>query len=956
MYGYNGYVPGQSTTYTTSAVAAAVAAAYSGSAANTPQQPPNVFGYPTASTFGSGMDGAGAAAASYYGYGYGAPGGAPTAAGYPNLGAGAGYASLSDLSYAAKGRAPYGATAPKPNPALTTLTTANKAISSYGGSTYDAAVYAAASNMLNKGPAARTFPSKGGNKKPNSNPFAFPHTQGPMGGGGVGGGAQPNQRYPGGKRWGIGASAATHRDTQQFYCEVCKISCAGQLTYKEHLEGKLHKKKELLAKGEGTQALPRSKVSFRCDLCNVTCTGKDTYDAHVRGSKHQRTLALCKKLGKPIPAGEPTIIAPAELGGTLPKPVGAGAAPAGAAAAAAAKIPTIGAAAAGKKIAPMHFVGGSALHTTKQTNDLEAKKAVVAAAVGSAGGAEGAAAAEGEDGKKEVEYDLSALLAAENNVKPVGEEFVETERDANGKHVTYACKLCDCKFSDINAKDIHLKGRRHRLMYKQKVDPTLQVEVKPNTLREKRAARQKKDRLQSGVRAGPPPPGMMGMGGPGYMPPPMARFAPAPMPRPYFDVHRYVETEDDRHIMAKHATIFPDAAEIKEMEDVVQSLEKALKGLSDHFETTKPKEEGVAAGERLLKGAMRIGVLSKGLMQKGEEEVELVALFAQPPTKKILEEAAEEIKKFIEVPPADFSIDYVPEDACLTYVVKGKLPRVKMYLTSTVLRAECPAGTVDKPADILREEKCLTALAELRHSKWFQVRCTELQSCQVVLRILRDIAKRIDTYKKLAPWTTELIVEKVISSVGVPIPVGDALRRFFEAVSTGILFESGPGLLDPCEKDGKSVLAALSAQDRENITSSAQHALRLIAFGQIHKILGMEKLPAASPPPSERKRPREEEEGAAKADGEKTKGYCERKRPREEEEGAAKADGDVVPEAKKDKPDDESVVVVKKAEEGGQLTVKREEKEEGGGQEREEEKEAMEEADSKPLIVKMETN
>lgn len=43
----------------------------------------------------------------------------------------------------------------------------------------------------------------------------------------------------------------------------------------------------------------------------------------------------------------------------------------------------------------------------------------------------------------------------------------------------------------------------------------------------------------------------------------------------------------------------------------------------------------------------------------------------------------------------------------------------------------------------------------------------------------------------------------------------------------------GPGLLDPCEKDGKSVLAALSAQDRENITSSAQHALRLIAFGQV---------------------------------------------------------------------------------------------------------------------------
>lgn len=75
------------------------------------------------------------------------------------------------------------------------------------------------------------------------------------------------------------------------------------------------------------------------------------FQAHVRGSKHQRTLALCKKLNKPIPAGEPTIIAPAELGGTLPKPVGA-------AAAAAAKIPTIGAAAAGKKVRTGSWWGG----------------------------------------------------------------------------------------------------------------------------------------------------------------------------------------------------------------------------------------------------------------------------------------------------------------------------------------------------------------------------------------------------------------------------------------------------------------------------------------------------------------------------------------------------------------------------------------------------------------------
>lgn len=87
------------------------------------------------------------------------------------------------------------------------------------------------------------------------------------------------------KRFGLGHQP---RNLEQFYCEICKVSCAGTQTYKEHLEGKSHKKKEALSKGENVQSLPRMKVSFKCDVCNVTCTGRDTYDAHVKGSKHQK--------------------------------------------------------------------------------------------------------------------------------------------------------------------------------------------------------------------------------------------------------------------------------------------------------------------------------------------------------------------------------------------------------------------------------------------------------------------------------------------------------------------------------------------------------------------------------------------------------------------------------------------------------------------------------------------
>lgn len=48
--------------------------------------------------------------------------------------------------------------------------------------------------------------------------------------------------------------------------------------------------------------------------------------------------------------------------------------------------------------------------------------------------------------------------------EPIGKEYIETRFE--GKIQSFYCKLCDCKFNDPNAKDMHTKGRRHRLAYK----------------------------------------------------------------------------------------------------------------------------------------------------------------------------------------------------------------------------------------------------------------------------------------------------------------------------------------------------------------------------------------------------------------------------------------------------------------------------------------------------------
>jgi len=61
---------------------------------------------------------------------------------------------------------------------------------------------------------------------------------------------------------------------QIHYCDVCKISCAGPQTYREHLEGQKHKKKEALQKAQQeSQATQRSSNCLHCELCDVTCTG-----------------------------------------------------------------------------------------------------------------------------------------------------------------------------------------------------------------------------------------------------------------------------------------------------------------------------------------------------------------------------------------------------------------------------------------------------------------------------------------------------------------------------------------------------------------------------------------------------------------------------------------------------------------------------------------------------------
>lgn len=116
----------------------------------------------------------------------------------------------------------------------------------------------------------------------------------------------------------------------------------------------------------------------------------------------------------------------------------------------------------------------------------------------------------------------------------------------------------------------------------------------------------------------------------------------------------------------------------------------------------------------------------------------------------------------------------------------------------------------------------------------------------------------------------ELLTEKTLVSISIPLGPGDAVRRIFETIAGGVILHSKSLisylnsfflekalLKDPCEKENVNVLANIQDQEREDITSSAQHALRLIAFRQIYKILSIERIADLQPSSVDRKRTRE---------------------------------------------------------------------------------------------------
>ncbi|XP_078525067.1 interleukin enhancer-binding factor 3-B-like [Lissotriton helveticus] len=332
---------------------------------------------------------------------------------------------------------------------------------------------------------------------------------------------------------------------------------------------------------------------------------------------------------------------------------------------------------------------------------------------------------------------------------------------------------------------------------------------------------------------------------------------------------QFLFLKDSRHVMARHSAFYPTQEEMEAVRTIIAHTEQALKSLSDSMEEQEksqrasleqrtgqednPEEamEGfsTAAEElgnefRALQGVVGVGSIGKGLLLKGDVDLEMVLLCRDAPTVTLLKRVAEHLSLELSAITERYNVsESIPEGAVV--VQRGLDPLLK--LTVRLASVSAPDGkaqmtnsetVASNNLDVLDRQTCLAALRSIRRTQWFHAQALGLKSCVIVIRVLRSLCCPLPSWAPLSSWPLEILCQRVIATVSRPMGAAEAFRRVLECLASGFLLPGGPGLHDPCEDEPTDAVSHLEMGQREAITRSAQHALRLVAFGLIHKVLG----------------------------------------------------------------------------------------------------------------------
>ena len=240
-------------------------------------------------------------------------------------------------------------------------------------------------------------------------------------------------------------------------------------------------------------------------------------------------------------------------------------------------------------------------------------------------------------------------------------------------------------------------------------------------------------------------------------------------------------------------------------------MEQCLKAVAEKMASEHEKNL------KELKGVMRIGYFAKNIMLKGEKDLELVVLCENKPTETLIANVCQILNDKLEeiVTDEKFAVSFSANNAWITVKSESEsCLKCTVHITSPEMRdVEDDLTPSWQSERILSYKVCQASLAETRRSKWFDMKCKSHPALCQVVRILRDLCRRIPTWNSFPCYIIELICDKALRTVAHQMGPAELLRKFFEIISSGILLPGEPGIYDPCEKNKHNAAKSVLLQD-----------------------------------------------------------------------------------------------------------------------------------------------
>ncbi|CAK8688957.1 unnamed protein product [Clavelina lepadiformis] len=293
----------------------------------------------------------------------------------------------------------------------------------------------------------------------------------------------------------------------------------------------------------------------------------------------------------------------------------------------------------------------------------------------------------------------------------------------------------------------------------------------------------------------------------------------------------------------------------KNDEPVIKSDEEATTSI-DNKKTKPCKKKPVA----VLIGALKCGDVAMRLLVGDCMRSTIVVLAKQKPTRNLLVTLREifpfHLAKEKEMQNQNFTLSLDDEAECIvTKFEDFDGFEAIIRLTSPEWSDQGPIGENKKIAesDLLSSKSCLIGLAAIRRLRFFSTKLDTSMQGLTVTRVILHMRETDANWKKLSVWLVVVLVctamdsaeeQKKIMKVDEHesenfTKVDFIFKRCMEILSSGVLLPDSIGLKDPCEKE-TDVGMQLDVEAAEDITAAAQNSLRLMEFGKLHSVLGLE--------------------------------------------------------------------------------------------------------------------